>query len=104
MFQELSNDIENSSIQEVLTLAIVLWRFESPFGLQFPKWELIWECVGSFTHTLLHSQEHEMWFPRSLLARTLVNHCFGREPKVRVTTILICYTNICYVNVNRCIL
>jgi hypothetical protein len=24
MFQELSNDIENSSIQEVLTLAIVL--------------------------------------------------------------------------------
>jgi len=31
------------------------------------KWEFIWECEGSFPHTLLHSQEHEMWllgFPR----------------------------------------
>jgi hypothetical protein len=29
-------------------------------GLQFPKLEFIWECEGSFPHTFLHSQEHEM--------------------------------------------
>jgi hypothetical protein len=25
-----------------------------------PNWEPTWECAGSFTHTLLHFQEHEM--------------------------------------------
>jgi hypothetical protein len=35
-------------------------NFESPPGLQLPKWELTWECGGSFPHTLPHSQEHEM--------------------------------------------
>jgi hypothetical protein len=29
-------------------------------GLQLSKWELTWECAGSFPHTLLHSREHEM--------------------------------------------
>ncbi len=29
--------------------------------LQLPKWELTWECEGSFLHTLLHFREHEMW-------------------------------------------
>jgi len=43
--------------------AIVLWKFENPLGLQFPKWELTWECEGSFPHTLLHYWEHEMWLP-----------------------------------------
>jgi len=31
-----------------------------PSRLQLPKWELTWECVGSFPHTFLHSQKHEM--------------------------------------------
>jgi hypothetical protein len=31
-----------------------------PLGLQLPKWEPTWECVGSFPHTLLHSWKHEM--------------------------------------------
>jgi hypothetical protein len=49
--------------QWILSLAITLWKFESSLGLQLPKWEFIWECGGSFPHTFLHSQEHEMWSP-----------------------------------------
>jgi hypothetical protein len=44
-----------------LTPVIVFWRFESPLGLQLPKWEPTWECVSSFFHTFPHSQEHKMW-------------------------------------------
>jgi hypothetical protein len=60
-FQKLSNGVRKSSIQWVLTPTITLWKFRSPLGLEFPKWELTWECEGSFLHTLLHSQKHEMW-------------------------------------------
>jgi hypothetical protein len=38
-----------------------LLKIGNPSGVQLPKWEPIWECVGSFPHTFLHSQEHEMW-------------------------------------------
>jgi hypothetical protein len=38
-----------------------LWNCFLKLRLQFLKWEPIWECVGSFLHTLLHSREHEMW-------------------------------------------
>jgi hypothetical protein len=54
MFHEPFNDIRKSLIQWVLTLASTLWRFRIPSGLQFPKWELIWGCGGSFPHTLTH--------------------------------------------------
>jgi len=54
-FQELSNNIRIISIQWVLTLVIGLCRFESPLGVQLPKWELTWEGGGSFPHTLPHS-------------------------------------------------
>jgi hypothetical protein len=54
-FQYLSNDIKNSLSPWVLTLAIVLWRFRSPLGLQLPTWEFTWECEGSFLHTFWHS-------------------------------------------------
>jgi hypothetical protein len=37
--QEFFHDIKNVSIQWVLTPTIFLWRFRSPLGLQFPKWE-----------------------------------------------------------------
>jgi len=67
MFQYIFNDIKKFSIQWVLTFKIAPWKFESPSGFQFPKWELTWECEGSFLHTLLHSREHEMWFPGFLL-------------------------------------
>jgi len=36
----------------VLTFAIALWKFGNPPGLQFPKWELIWECEFSFSLSL----------------------------------------------------
>jgi len=55
--------MKNSLSHWVLTLAIILWTFESPLGLQFPTWEFIWECEGSFPHTLLHSRGHENVIP-----------------------------------------
>jgi len=79
-----SNDIRNFSIQWVLTFVIALWKFGSPLGFQFPKWGLIWECGGSFPHTLLHSREHEVWLPGSLLACVFASPCLGHEPKARV--------------------
>jgi len=54
MFQELSNDIKNVTSNSVLTPQIALWSFESPPGLHLPKWELSWECEGSFPHTPSH--------------------------------------------------
>jgi hypothetical protein len=60
MFEELFNGIRDSSIQWVLIPTIVLGIFKNPLGLQLPKWELTWECGGSFLHILPHSQEHEM--------------------------------------------
>jgi len=59
-----------------LTPIISLWRFKSPLGLQFPKWDLIWKCVGSFLHILLHSQEHEMWLPNFILGQHLCKPFF----------------------------
>jgi hypothetical protein len=50
-------------MQWVLGLAMFLWKFKSQSGLQLLKWEFIWECGGSFPHTIVHYQEHEMWFP-----------------------------------------
>ncbi len=64
----------------------LLRRFESPLGLQLPKWELIWECEGPFSHILLHSQEHEMWLLGSLLGCTFASPCVDHEPKARVVT------------------
>ncbi len=32
-------------------------------GFQLSTWEFIWECEGSFPHTLWHSWEHVMWLP-----------------------------------------
>ncbi len=85
-FKELSNDIRNFSIQWVLTLPIFLWGFGNLSGLQFPMWEFIWECGGSFPHIFLYSWECEMWLLGSLLARTFASLCLGCEPKVRVAT------------------
>jgi hypothetical protein len=46
-------------------------KFGSSQGLHLPKWELPWECEGSFAHTFLHSREYVMWLPGFLLAHTL---------------------------------
>ncbi len=62
-FQELSNDIRNSSIRWVLTPAIVFRKFESPLGLQLLKWESSFGSVEvQFSHSpiLSISQEHEV--------------------------------------------
>jgi hypothetical protein len=74
-------------MQWVFTLKIVFWKFGNPSGLQLPKWELTWECGGSFPHTLLHFWEHECYSWASFLARTFTSPCLGREPKVRVVTL-----------------
>jgi hypothetical protein len=58
-------------------------------GLQLPKWEIIWECGGSFPHTPLHSREHKMWLLGSFLAHTFASPCLSHEPKARVATSLI---------------
>jgi hypothetical protein len=67
-----------------LTPEITLWKFKNPLKFQLPKWELLWECEGSFPHTLLHSQEHDMWLPSSVLAHTLISPYLGHEPKAKV--------------------
>jgi hypothetical protein len=41
---------------------------------------------SSIPHTLLHSQEHEMWLLGFVLARILASPCLGHEPKARVVT------------------
>jgi hypothetical protein len=89
---ELSNSIKNSSIQWVLNPAIILWKFKNPLGFQLPKWELTWECGGSFPHTFPHSHtfgniKHDS--RASLLARTFASPCLGHEPKAKVTTVKI---------------
>jgi hypothetical protein len=56
--------------------------------LQLPRWELTWQCGGSFSHTLPHSQEHEIFYWASLLARTFASLCLVCEPKARVATMM----------------
>ncbi len=73
-----------------MTPTIILWRFRNPSGLQFPKWEVTWECECSFSDILLHSQPFmsmkcASW--ASFLARTLASPCFGCEPKAKVMTL-----------------
>ncbi len=84
MFQEIFNDIKNSSIQWVLTPAITLWRFESPLGFQLPKWKLTWECgVHSLTFSYtLGNMKYDSW--ASFLAHTFASPCFGCEHKAKV--------------------
>jgi hypothetical protein len=52
---------------------IALWRFGSLPGLHLPKWELPWECEGSFLHTFLHSPEHAVCLLGFLLAYNLAS-------------------------------
>jgi hypothetical protein len=77
---------KNFSIQWILTPQITFWKFGSLQGLQFTKWESTWECVSSFLHIFLHSQECDSQV--ALLARTFPCLCLGHEPKVRVVTIM----------------
>jgi hypothetical protein len=67
---EATNDVKNFSIQWILAPTITLWKFKSLSKLQLPKWELTWECEGSFPHTLPHSWEHKMWFMAFLFGYT----------------------------------
>ncbi len=68
----------------MLTFAIALWRFESPFLTPIPVMGVRLGVWGSIPSHSLHSQEHVMWFRVSLLARNLATPCLGREPKARV--------------------
>jgi hypothetical protein len=67
--------------------AIGFWPLQSLFEHSGVHWdsnsqhgEFIWECEGSFPHTLLYFRG----LPGLVLAHTLVSPCFGRELKVRV--------------------
>jgi hypothetical protein len=69
-FQELSNDIRNSSIQWVLTYAIAFWKFESPLGTPTPKMGAhlgVWV----FIFTLSQSPRLHFW-PAPLQALALI--------------------------------
>jgi len=71
---------------------IALWIFKTPPGLHLPKWELPWECEGSFPHTFLHSREHAVWLPSFRLSpQPCKPFCLGREPKVKVATYFLLY-------------
>ncbi len=54
----------------------------------------------SYPHTLLHSWEHEMWLPASLLAHTFTSPCLGHEPKPRVATHCEKYRVSCFMRAN----
>jgi len=63
--------------------AIAFWRFKSPSKLQFPKWDLTWECEGLFLHILI-PMSMRCDSRASLLAHTFASPCLGHEPKIRV--------------------
>jgi hypothetical protein len=62
-------------------------KIRESIGTPTPKVGAHLRMWGSFLHTFLHSWEHEMWLPCSLLAHTFTSPCFGREPKAKVATI-----------------
>jgi hypothetical protein len=77
--------MRNSSIQWVLILEIIFWKYESLSKVQLPKWESTWECVGSFPRNLLHSRDCKCDF-RTLSTHTFPSPCLGCEPKAKVAT------------------
>ncbi len=80
-FQDIFNNIRNFSIQWFLTPKITLWKFGNPLGFPLPKWELIWECGGSFFQLscILGSMKCN--------SHTFASPCLGHKPKVKVTTV-----------------
>jgi hypothetical protein len=85
-FQELSNDIKNSSIHWVLTPAIALWTL----GIHWDSNSQSGSSLGSvrvYSLTLSctpRNMWHDSW--TSFLARNLATPCLGRKPKARVAT------------------
>jgi len=84
-FQDLSNVIRTFQSNG-------FWPLQSHFeDLEvhwdsLPKWELTWECGGSFPHPFPHSREHEMWLSGFTLTLNFANPCLGHEPKAKVVT------------------
>ncbi len=65
-------------------LVIAFWRFESPLGLQFPKWDSL-RNVGVHSLTLSYPPDNikcDSW--ASVFVHTFASPCFGREPKMVV--------------------
>jgi hypothetical protein len=58
-FQDLSNDTKNTSMRGVLPLAVELWRFGSPGGLQIDAFS---KCWASPPHLAKVGLRHACWF------------------------------------------
>jgi hypothetical protein len=73
-FEKIFNDIKKARSHCVLTPEIALWSFESPSGLDLPKWELHWECEGSLPHTPCTS-----YTPRSMWCDSRASSCLDSQ-------------------------
>ncbi len=77
-------------------------KIQKSSRLQLPKWELTWECGGSFPHTLPHShilphshtpENMKSDSRASLLVCTFASPCLGHEPKARIAITSPCRIN-----------
>jgi hypothetical protein len=56
-FSRWYNELLNPMSVDLYNHPLKIWE---SIGIIIPKWELIWECGGSFPHTFLHFREHEV--------------------------------------------
>jgi hypothetical protein len=71
----------------ILTPAIPLWRFGSPFETPTPNMGVHLRVWGFIPSHCSHSQKHVECSRVSHLAHNLATPCLGREPKARVATL-----------------
>jgi hypothetical protein len=76
-YKELSNPMSFDLLNYFL-------KIQKSIAIPTPKVESIWECVSSFFHIPLHSQECECDFWVAFSTHTFPCLCLGREPKARI--------------------
>jgi hypothetical protein len=74
--EELSNDIRNTSIQWVLTIVIIFWKFKNPFETLTPTMGIHLGVWGFTPSHSLHSWSTRCDSRVSLLAHNLATSCF----------------------------
>ncbi len=67
-----------------LAPAIMVGRFESPFGTPTPTMGVHLGVWGFIPSHFLHSRERVMWLPGLFLGSQPCNPFFGHEPKAKV--------------------